>query len=183
MLSIIHHDYSYMIVILYPLTQVSFCPSNGMMPSSFSTFILIFFFLFFYFFYLSFYSLKANKWSLEDLELYLEIGCDTAEGVQDAVVEGLVLEGARSLPATSSSSSSSLELCEDLRTNLPPSRLRWRLKGDKPSYICTAFPLYLNTSRAELVTEIIVRTDGSAHVLPCIWAQRGVAFIIQSPQL
>lgn len=138
---------------------------------------------FFFLFYISFYCLKANKWSLEDLELYLEIGCDTAEGVQDAVVEGLVLEGARSLPATTSSSSSSLQLCEDLRTDLPPSRLRWRLKGDKPSYVCTAFPLYLNTSRAELVTEIIVRTDGSAHVLPCIWAQRGVAFIIQSPLL
>lgn len=98
--------------------------------------------------------------------------------MQDVIVEGLLLEGARCAP-----SSSTLQLCEDLRTNLPPSRLRWRLKTDKPSWCCTAFPMYLNSSRSELVTEVLLRTEENAKLPPSSWAQRGVAFVMQSYQL
>ena len=121
---------------------------------------------------------QVNKWSLEDLELYLEVGCDNAEGVQDVIVEGLLLEGAKC-----ALSSSTLQLCEDLRTNLPPSRLRWRLKTDKPSWSCTAFPMYLNSSRTEMVTEVLLRTEDNAKLPPSCWAQRGVAFVMQPHHL
>ena len=118
---------------------------------------------------------------MEDLELYLEVGCDEVEGMHDAIVEGLVLEGAR-WEADPSVSQSNLQLCEDLRSSLPASRLRWRQKQDRPKWTCLSFPLYLNSSRSELVAEVLLRTPDDESVPICTWARRGVAFIMQTPQ-
>lgn len=37
---------------------------------------------------------QANKWSLEELELYLDVGSTAIESAQDTIVQGLALEGA-----------------------------------------------------------------------------------------
>lgn len=108
------------------------------------------------------------------------VGCDKVEGMQDSIVEGLEVEGAR---WTGDPGSSSLQLCEDLRSALPPSRLRWRQKDEKSKSTCVAFPLYLNSSRGELVAEVLVMTSERDSVSACTWARRGVAFIMQSQHL
>jgi hypothetical protein len=121
----------------------------------------------------------AYKWSLEELELYLEIGIDKVEGIQDVIVEGLFLEGANWIQ--NPLSTSPLQLCEELRSPLPLSRLRWRLRQSRPEGAFVAFPLYLNSSRSELVVEVLLRVPNEVPV--CTWAQRGVAFILQAPLL
>ena len=130
-----------------------------------------------------FFTSQAYKWSLEDVELYLEVGYDKIEGMQDVIVEGLIAEGAKwAIDPSSSSSSSSLQLCEELRSSMPPSRLRWSLKQDKSKWSCVTFPLYLNSSRTELIAEVLVMTSDNDNVPISSWAQRGVAFIMQSQQ-
>jgi hypothetical protein len=119
---------------------------------------------------------QGNKWSLEELELYLEIGCSQAEGVQDSIVEGLQLEGARFSPDTVTTGT--LELCDEIRSPLPLSRLRWRLRSDRPAGNFVSFPVYLNASRSELVVEVLLRTP--AEVPTHVWAQRGVGFVMQT---
>ena len=134
--------------------------------------------------YETYFHSQAYKWSLEDVELYLEVGCDKIEGMQDVIVEGLIAEGAKwAIDPSSSSSSSSLQLCEELRSSMPPSRLRWRLRQDKLKWSCVTFPLYLNSSRTELVAEVLLRTSDNDNVAISTWARRGVAFIMQSQQL
>ena len=117
------------------------------------------------------------------MELYLEVGCDKIEGMQDVIVEGLIAEGAKWATDPSSPSTSSLQLCEELRSSMPPSRLRWRLRQDKLKSTCVTFPLYLNSSRTELVAEVLLRTSDNDNVAISTWARRGVAFIMQSQQL
>ena len=71
---------------------------------------------------------QVNRWSLEDLELFLELGSGAgtqAESSQETVVEGLLLEGAKWANGT-------LQLSDELRCSLPPSKLRWQLKGQRP---------------------------------------------------
>ena len=115
---------------------------------------------------------QANKWSLEELELYLEIGVDASEGVQDTVIERLVIEGAEW------SKGSGLNLSSSLRQSLPLSRLRWKRRGDQTDADYMPFPVYLNESRSTLIMEVLVRPpDG---IPKDVWAQRGVAFIMQS---
>lgn len=102
--------------------------------------------------------------------------------MQDSIVEGLIVEGAKWAmgPSSASASTFSLQLCEDLRSPLPPSRLRWRQKQDKSKFACVSFPLYLNSSRTELVAEVLLRMHDTNDVSVCTWARRGVAFIMQS---
>ena len=38
---------------------------------------------------------QTNGWSLEELELFLEIGIDKEEGTMDTVIDGVVLESAQ----------------------------------------------------------------------------------------
>jgi hypothetical protein len=107
------------------------------------------------------------------LELYLEIGCAQVEGVQDSVIEGLQLEGAQW-----TAESQSLQLTDEVRSPLPPSRLRWRLRGDRPAGHFASFPIYLNSSRSELVVEVLLRTPQG--IPATVWAQRGVGFVMQA---
>lgn len=115
--------------------------------------------------------LKVNQWSLEELELYLEIGCAIAEGGQDTIVDKLVLESAQWTPEEG------LELSPTLRCRLPPSRLRWRRRCDRPPGDFILFPVYLNETRATLVVEVLVSLP--SHVPTHVWVQRGTAFIMQ----
>jgi hypothetical protein len=136
----------------------------------------------------------VNKWSLEDLELYLEIDCggDGSAGSSDAagatLVEGLVLEGAQF-----DSAASSIRLSEELRCRLPLSRLSWRRKQDRPVSVNSSigteqtqgsyqlFPLYLNEGRGSLVAQVLLQTPGA--VPKHVWSQRGVAFVMNSSSI
>ena len=115
---------------------------------------------------------QVNKWSLEELELYLEIGIGDAEGVADTVVRNLVFECAQW------SESDGITLSASLRSRLPISRLRWCRRTDSPPGNFITFPVYLDTTRANLVVEVLVEV--SANVPPEIWAQRSVAIVLQS---
>jgi hypothetical protein len=120
--------------------------------------------------YISHVDFQANKWSLEELELSLEIGETKCEGVHDTIVEGLTLEGA-------SWTQSSFVLTSDLRCRLPPSRLRWCLRHSQQEKRGMYFPIYLNESRSSVVVEVLVKPP--AHIPEHVWSQRGVGFILQ----
>eukprot|EP01038_Epipyxis_sp_PR26KG_P004455 gene4455-6300_t len=115
---------------------------------------------------------QVNKWSLEDLELFLEIGVNTAESAQDYVVMGLTMEGAKF-------SNNTLLLSDESTYRLPESRLKWRLKQERPKNVSfLSFPIYLNETRKPLVSKVLIETPTT---LPKeVWSQRGVALILQS---
>jgi dynein heavy chain 1 len=118
---------------------------------------------------------QTNKWSLEDLELSLDIGVSACDGVQDTVVEGLTLEGV-------SWRDGAFALSAELRSKLPPSRLRWSLRSKRTSapdadkYVL--FPMYLNESRQSVVAEVLLKPP--SYLPQQVWSQRGVAFSVQS---
>jgi hypothetical protein len=118
----------------------------------------------------------VNKWSLEDLELYLEVGCvSVSNQLTDTIVEGLYLEGAKCVEM------GSVELSEDSKFKLPSSKLSWKLRSSSPSSNYQLFPLYLNESRSTLVAEVLLAVPQS--IPRHIWAQRGVALVLQSARL
>jgi hypothetical protein len=118
---------------------------------------------------------KVNKWSLEDLELYLEFEATSSESsLQNfVIVENLLLEGAKV-----SSQNSALVLCDELHASLPLSVLKWRLKSGEKKENVVSFPLYLNENRKILIAQVLMETpvDVPKHV----WSQRGVALVLQS---
>lgn len=116
---------------------------------------------------------QVSQWSLEDLELYLEIGVEEAEGVADTIVRHLVFECAQWTEGEG------ILLSSSLRSRLPTSRLRWRRREDKPvGGNFMLFPVYLDASRDNLVVEVLL--DIPVGVSPAVWAQRGVAIVLQS---
>jgi hypothetical protein len=124
---------------------------------------------------------QVNQWSLEDLELSLEIDHDHHDAKNNnigIIIEGLVLEG-----ASYNGKSQSIELSESLRCRLPLSRLCWRRKQNNDDKRLV-FPLYLNDSRRVLVSNIYLdhtKNFSNLDIIPkYIWSQRGVAFIMQS---
>ena len=119
-------------------------------------------------------SAQANQWSLEDLELHLEIGVAASEGVADTIIRNLVFECAQWTEAEG------ITLSSSLRSRLPPSRLRWRRRQEAPRAggAFLALPVYLDETRSSLVVEVLV--DIPAHVAPAVWTQRGVALVLQS---
>lgn len=108
------------------------------------------------------------------------MGLTQCEGPQDTAVDGLVLEGAAWGSDGDGASGGGLRLSDVLRCQLPPSRLRWRQRGDGSSGAAfLRLPLYLNEARSVLVAEVLVpapAVSGAAGV----WAQRGVAVILKS---
>jgi hypothetical protein len=114
---------------------------------------------------------QINQWSLEELELYLDIGESTIEGCHDTIVANLVLESAQW------TAQDGLELSSSLRCRLPPSRLRWRRRCDRPSADFITFPIYLNETRIHLIVEVLINLP--ANTPKHVWAQRGVALIMQ----
>uniref|UniRef100_A0A7S3GTW8 Dynein heavy chain n=1 Tax=Spumella elongata TaxID=89044 RepID=A0A7S3GTW8_9STRA len=121
---------------------------------------------------------QLNKWSLEDVELVLHFESDSSHSSCDARIEGAMLEGAQW-----STASQSIELSEELHCPLPACYLRWSLKSQRTTELNSgtrrvAFPLYLTSQRATLVSEVLVAVPTA---LPAsVWAQRGVAVIFQS---
>ena len=117
---------------------------------------------------------QSNGWSLEELELFLDINisdvADASSGC-DVVLRGLTLENA-------SWREGSLLFDSELRNRLQPSRLRWRRHQDVLSEIerSVCVPVYLTESRKILVSE--VRLVMVAEVPPHALAQRGVAIIL-----
>eukprot|EP01041_Mallomonas_annulata_P000303 gene303-544_t len=128
------------------------------------------------------YTAQMNKWSLEELELYLEIGSGGGDGSSSSsssssstIVEGLVLEGA----SWRDGNDAGLSLSSELRCTLPPSRLRWCRRQDKVAAgdFCS-FPVYLNELRTSLVVDVLVRLPSAVN--RHVWAQRGTAFVLQA---
>ena len=103
------------------------------------------------------------------------MGLTQCEGPQDTAVDGLVLEGAA---WSTDGGGGGLRLSDVLRCSLPPSRLRWRQRGDGGGSF-VRLPLYLNDARAVLVAEVLVPAP-AASVPAGVWAQRGVAVILKS---
>jgi dynein heavy chain 1 len=115
---------------------------------------------------------QVNQWSLEELELYLDIGVDSAEGVTDTVVRNLVFECAQW------TAGAGIMLSSSLRSQLPTSRLRWRRRDQKPVGNYMKFPVYLDETRASLVVEVLLNIP--PEVDSAVWAQRGVAIVLQA---
>ena len=116
----------------------------------------------------------VTKWSLEDLELYLELGESTCELVgQDTVVSGLVLEG-----VTWDAAERSIKLSHELHQKLQLSRLRWKRKDERNktgNYMNV--PVYLDTfSRSHIVMEVLIAVP--TLVPQHVWLQRGVCFLL-----
>jgi hypothetical protein len=114
---------------------------------------------------------QVNKWSLSDLELFLEIGgSSVAESSQETVVEGLLLEGAKW--------GSTLQLSDELRCSLPSCKLKWTLKIERQGN-AISLPVYLHDGRTALVVQVLLVEP--PNVPPLVWAQRGVGIIMQVP--
>ena len=121
---------------------------------------------------------QVNKWSLEDLELYLDINGDHlhSKSSHDTMVEGLILQG-----ASWNENQKQIVFSDELRHTLPLSSLKWRLKTSKPSASTTTIPIYINENRKQLISQVIVSTQSG--ILTHQWAQRSVAFILQNPMV
>ncbi len=123
---------------------------------------------------------QMNKWSLEDLELYLDIGGDLLyeSSPFDTSIHGLLLQG-----ACWSEMEKRIVFCDNLRFALPSCKLKWRLKTPFESCSgkanCTIIPIYINENRKQLVSQVIVSTTQA--VSRDQWAQRSVAFVLQPP--
>lgn len=121
--------------------------------------------------------MQDNKWGLEDLELYLDIGGDhVSSGIaQDVLVSGLFIQGAEW-----ATNNNELVFSDQLAFALPPSKLKWRPKAVKSAqHHLTAIPVYTGESRKNLVCQVLVNTNAS--IPAALWAQRSVAIILQAP--
>mmetsp|Transcript_30628 Transcript_30628/g.84192 ORF Transcript_30628/g.84192 Transcript_30628/m.84192 type:complete len:326 (+) Transcript_30628:2-979(+) len=124
------------------------------------------------------YTAQVNQWSLEDVELTIEIGASTGTS-QDTGVDGVMLEGAKWNDDTKA-----LELSEILRSSLPRCVLRWTHKSDRQQKSSAELekyvhlPLYLHEERTVTVAEVLLYVD--SPIPSHVWAQRGAALILQS---
>jgi len=114
---------------------------------------------------------QEYKWSLEELELYLDIGEEEVEGVHDTVISKLLLESAMWIPQDG------LQLSSEIQCRLPASRLRWRRRCDRPHTEYMTLPVYMNEMRSSLVVEVLVPQP--PNIPRYVWAQRGVGLIMQ----
>ena len=92
-------------------------------------------------------------------------------------MEGLLLEGAKFKDGM-------LQLSEELRCNLPKSKIVWRhkserVKGAEP----LKFPFYVNDNRNDksVIVVLIDEAKCDPKVEPHVWVQRSVGFIMQVP--
>jgi dynein heavy chain 1 len=114
----------------------------------------------------------VNSWSLEELELFLEIGVSIVERDTDIVLRGLVLENASWV-------NGSLSLSSDLRQRLSSCRLRWQLRNQVDSSAAIVkVPVYLTESRKSLVVEVRLLLPDLAPPIAAL-ARRGVAIIMR----
>ena len=135
------------------------------------------------------------KWSLEDLDLHLDIGQTAPDSEACVLVEGLVLEGGAQWAASPSTGTGTeggvggvLSLSEVLQCPLPPSRLRWVPRGSTPAPAPASasrllkLPMYLTEARAVLVADVWVNlsptVSSSSSGSAWVWAQRGVCIVL-----
>jgi len=117
---------------------------------------------------------QANQWSVENLELSVQITADeNAQGSaadQTFVVSGLTLEGGSQWDFAASQ----LALSADMTRALPPTRFRWRQKAAAGTVVpigVVSLPVYLDETRREPLFSV----DLASTVAPAVWFQRGAA--------
>ena len=126
------------------------------------------------------------------MELYLDfnvsIGSNQSHGPgsgagsgYDGFIEGLFLEGAKM--SADGSVGPFLDLSEELKTRLPLSKLQWRQRSvtatsSPAGSISLQLPIYLDDSRSQSVAVVHVLVNEA--VPRTVWAQRGVALVLQN---
>ena len=107
---------------------------------------------------------QAHSWSLDELQLEIEIGKDLSGPEDDGfVMKGLNLESAKW--------DGNMVQSPDLSHPLPNSVLRWR-QGQTGGSNHVSVPVYLNCTRSKLLFSL--RIDGGLTNAN-MWYQRGVA--------
>lgn len=128
------------------------------------------------------YIASLNKWPLESLTLYVEIGEN--QWIKNSFIfQGLTLYGAGWDKTTGC-----LVLTEKTSTPLPPSRFLWKSesdeekenrkkwKGNAPDIIHISIPVYLNASFKELLFSVELPVFSS---IPAeVWVQRAVSLAV-----
>ena len=117
---------------------------------------------------------QENSWSLEELEMRVEIPQEGQGGEVDKatfVITGLVLDCA------AWEQGAGLSLTDEIQQSLPPTHFKWVRRdpataGDKKGKEgSVTLPVYLNSSRAEVLFQVDL--DAAAGVPAFVWPQRG----------
>lgn len=111
---------------------------------------------------------EKHKWSLEELDLIVNIGKGEQEDDQCFIMNGLTLEGYEW-----SNDKNDVVPSDVLSDKLPPSTLKWIRKEQKESELSdmTKIPVYLNNERINLIFSVKIRSDQPRNAL----YQRGIA--------
>eukprot|EP01116_Phalansterium_solitarium_P005286 TRINITY_DN1679_c0_g1_i1.p1 TRINITY_DN1679_c0_g1~~TRINITY_DN1679_c0_g1_i1.p1 ORF type:complete len:4594 (-),score=1709.56 TRINITY_DN1679_c0_g1_i1:318-14099(-) len=116
---------------------------------------------------------QANGWSLESLELRVEVLSDAGQFDPAADRAAFLIRDLCAEGAAWDASRRCLALSDELWTTLPPVKFAWRLKADSTDDAerTVLLPTYLNDTRLELLFAFAMPADTPAVV----WHQRGVA--------
>ena len=125
---------------------------------------------------------QANGWSLEDLQLFLDIDSQPLVGQDDVKLSSVSVDAIfiESFSWCRDENRISYATSE-LRERIPKSVLRWQHidKSNLSPAPALYFPLYLNDSRSFKVSEVFVDGKFCEGSSSFVLAQRGVAFILQ----
>lgn len=118
---------------------------------------------------------QANRWSLENLELILNI----LEGTQQTtsidatsfIVEGITLHSANW-------TQKHLELTNAMTCTLPSIKFSWRPKEENVAEDANliSLPIYLNDTRSEFLVSVNLKS--TPEVSKSVWFQRGIALSV-----
>merc|ERR1719192_1250632 len=114
---------------------------------------------------------QANSWSLEELQLDVCVADEAEKPSFDDcsfAVEGLKLFGA-------ACRNNQLSISAEISTNLHLTRLRWIKKSDLPDTAKIVLPVYLNSSRQNLLFTVDLPTKAGQKIHE--FHERGVAII------
>jgi len=118
---------------------------------------------------------QANTWSLENLELHVEILQDNKGETDEAsfISKDFCLEGG----AVWDPKGKCLALSNDISTKLPPAKFLWKLRTEeKKEGNKVTLPVYLNETRSEFLFAVDV--NAPTDILNHVWTQRGVALTV-----
>lgn len=115
---------------------------------------------------------ENNNWSLEELDLIIEIGNENADDEQSFTIDHLTLEGYEW-----NTEDNDVFASDVLSTNLPTSSIKWVHKDQKDSIgdadKITQLPVYLNNERLNLLFSVKIVSGQSRTDL----YQRGIALV------
>ena len=116
-----------------------------------------------------------NKWSVEDLELYLDIGRGSGARVSGQEnVQGLRLQGGAEWTADRG-----LCLADTLACPLPPSGLCWRPRAaTTAAESCLELPLYVSDARQAVVATCLVTLPANGSIARAACEQRGICLVV-----